>query len=200
MVYLRSLEPDVFAVCSFSLDNCDIHLVSASQRSIVHQPSGQVILTWPGDYCHRHLVSVWELQTSGRYEVVRETKDIPDPISFSPNSRYLFYHPTCDFNYGIWDFETNRLVQVFEFYRRPYWLPDNKHFLTFNTLHKLTLDLYRIGEDQPLDTIDLNAIPGLGPVDSWVSPESLKIWNTSTDGSSVIVNLGHAAMVVGIDY
>lgn len=198
--FMRSYEPDVFTLCSFEFAHCDTHEISTSQRSVVVQPSGQVILSWQGRYCGRDPVYVWRLHRAGNYELERETQDIPEPTNFSPNGQYLFYHPSCTFQYGIWDFENNSHIQNLEPYHIPFWLPDSKYFLTLSQIDTLTLNLYEIGSEGALDTLNLNQVSGLGSVDEWPSFEVLDIWNSSTDGRKILINLGHAAMVIEIGY
>jgi hypothetical protein len=202
--YLESLEGNSFIRCTIDFQECTPSTEVGESHLMLPQPTGDLVLSWLGYHCENNNVSIWSQQSSHGYSVAAITSEIANPISFSPNGNYLFYEPDCYTRaLGIWDFEINRPIQMVTMLPGVplvLWLPDSEHFLTFDVVDKRVLNLYRVGNEIPLDTFDLNTIIELQPLDAWTALGRLEISNTSADGRHIMINLGHAAILVEIDY
>jgi WD40 repeat protein len=128
-------------------------------------------------------------------------RQMPTPVSFSPDGQYFFYTQGCRRKWGVWDFKNNRMLQsiVPSRWEQPSWLPDSRHFLVYDT-YNASLSIRAVGNAVPLDILNLNTLPGLEDLNDWIYSGAHNIWNISGDGRHVMINLGHAGILVEIDY
>jgi hypothetical protein len=195
--------------------------------SLFTLPTGIMAANWPVDN-HRcaspsGAISMRQLQATGYYGLLAPenisafayidgnflgdvgyygsptSRQMPAPVTFSPDGQYFFYEQSCDRKWGVWDFKNNLMVQNIVDWWEPTWLPDSRHFLVFDGFNK-TLSLHEVGNPIPLDILKLNTLPGIQPLRNWMQLEAFGIWNISADGRHVMINLGHAGILVEIDY
>jgi hypothetical protein len=190
-------SPDGFAVCRFDIGTCDESGFSQYAEDVLPAPDGTLILSQPS-CSDGELVTLWRQDRQGRYVIDSLSADIANPRAFSPDSRYLLTRPDCVSQWAVWDVDRLALVQKVERYARPVWL-DGGHFAIFDE-SRLILSLYAVGRDAPVDVLELPSVPGLESAQRWVSPQSPGVAGVSADGTRVLVNLGWAALVVGVMY
>lgn len=225
--FIRQLGGRWFEFCPMDLPGehanyCPSFPLPPEDEWLFELPSGLVAMPWAGPLdCRgrRGPVSISWLEGTGYYgagipsslssspyDPIRYSytspnlrhMPVPGIFTFSPDGRYFFY-PGCGPHRGIWDFENNRSVQKLPFRINPVWLPDSQHFLSFDGYSKV-LTLFAVGEEAPLDILDLNALLVGTPLADWIALEAFTIWNVSGNGRHVMINLGHAAILVEIDY
>jgi hypothetical protein len=184
-------------VCRFDIGTCDESGFSQYAEDVLPAPDGTLILSQPS-CSDGELVTLWRQDRQGRYVIDSLSADIANPRAFSPDSRYLLTRPDCVSQWAVWDVDRLALVQKVERYARPVWL-DGGHFAIFDE-SRLILSLYAVGRDAPVDVLELPSVPGLESAQRWVSPQSPGVAGVSADGTRVLVNLGWAALVVGVMY
>lgn len=196
--------------------------------SLFTLPTGIMAANWPVDnrrcVSPSGVVSMRQLQATGYYGLIADgnisaftyfgsnghlgpigyygsmtSRRMPAPVTFSPDGQYFFYEQSCDRKWGVWDFKNNLMVQNIVKWWEPTWLPDSRHFLVFDRFYK-TLTLHEVGNPIPLDVLNLNTQQGIQPLNNWIGPQAFTIRNISGDGRHVMINLGHAGILVEIDY
>jgi hypothetical protein len=224
--FIRQIGGRSFEFCPIDLQErnnyCPYFPLPPEDEWLFALPSGLVAMPWAGPLdCRerRGPVLISWLEGTGYYgagipsdisdsqydpirfaytsPILREMP-VPGNFTFSPDGHYFFY-PGCGAHRGIWDFENNRPVQKLPRNIEPVWLPDSRHFLSFNRFSKV-LTLFAVGQDTPIDVLNLDTLPTGISLDDWTAIEAFDIWNISGDGRKVMINLGHAAILVEIDY
>ncbi len=196
-------EEGGFFVCTLRLESCIDYrlptpLIAASSQA------GDLFLTTTGDFFSNVGASIqlWQRQDSSNYQMEDmelTTREVGCPRRFSADDRYLAL--ACSFNvWTIREFPSFELVHSFPDNERPNWLAGNDYLVSFDPF-KLSLSLYRLGSDEPLDTINL--IERLGEdVRDLLDSEAVtsQLPDVSADGRRVLITLGWAALVIPIEY
>jgi WD40 repeat protein len=207
---------DGFFTCDKHLENCREH-DNPRQVSSVISPDGESIMTCmvmvpedmvviPNDLVERS-IDFWHRQSNGQYRLNMSdsiTGDMADdigcPRNLSPDGQYI----TLWHDGTIQEFPAFDLISTMRAYQKTAWLPDSHHLVTFYPYdYELTMGLYEVGNDKPIDTLDLVEIFGEEKiVEEWYEHNIIteQTLDVSNDGRWVLVNLGWAVLVVPIVY
>jgi WD40 repeat protein len=196
-------EEDGFYVCTLRLESCtDYHFAEFLVATLAR--SGDLILT----YKVRSLsnegasIQIWQHQRDSTYEskeITLSTKDVGCPRWFSADDRYLGL--ACSRNaWSISEFPSFAPVHSFPDNEKPTWIEGTEWIVTFNPF-ELSLNLYRLGTHDPLDTLSLVEHFGEEIRDLRNSEVVTTHYpDVSEDGRRVLITLGWAALVVPIEY
>jgi WD40 repeat protein len=196
--YLEDMN-GFFACDLWLLDCYEYELTSRSHPIIT--PDGEVVFYEHGTT--ERIIDFWYRQADGQYHLsntLNQHHSWSLDINFSPDGLYMvLWHDGT-----IQEFPAFDLVSTMRAYQKTAWLPDSHHLVTLYPYdYELTMGLYEVGNDEPIDTLDLVEIFGEEKIiDEWYEHNIIteQTMDVSGDGKWVLVNLGWAVLVIPIVY
>ena len=192
-----------FFVCTTKLESCRDYRFPTLVTALISN-AGDVMLTQMGAHFSDEGASVqlWRHQSGSEYQPRDEefsTREIGCPRRFSPDDRYLTM--ACELNlWSVHSFPSFEPVLHLSDNERPAWLPDSKHLVALDPF-ELTLHLYSLSSEQPIDTINL-----VERVGNWIGNSinheatTRQYPNISDDGSRVSITVGWTTFVIPIEF
>jgi WD40 repeat protein len=211
---LNGLYSDSFTTCTWHLETCITHQLPYSAHTIVISPDGQSIITMSGDVrSSDRIAELWSRQTNGTYHITSSTlpSDLLTVFSFSPNSQYLVaFSPSNRVDdWTIWSFpDLSPVMRIMPpststpIVDEPVWFPDGQHLAVFYMWDDFQLKLFEVGNDSPLDELDLTEMLNGQDIGEWTLLDSLGFdpVQISPNGQSLVIAIGEALLVVPISY
>jgi WD40 repeat protein len=180
---------------------CDVWLHECQEHNI--RPNSKAFITLDGEIVLEDLlwdsIDFWYRQNDGQYQKgERSVSEINiRPLVFSPDGQYIAYWEDG----AVREFPSLDVFFTIREWQRIAWLPDGQHLVTFFPFD-LTMELYELGNEEPIDRLDFTEIFSEEQIAEWYEHNIItsQTLDVSNDGRWVLVNFGFAALVVPIVY
>ncbi|MBI1282291.1 MAG: hypothetical protein GC179_29465 [Anaerolineaceae bacterium] len=200
---------DLFTFCTTHLEHCDAYKDEKHHEAIMSD-DGRIFLSHYGDVLTNGTLGIWERNEQEKYKLSSEHLiDAPPtnqhgqgfcPQNLSPDGIYIvstcFQMPTQIWKTDPFEFKqaTQNSIII--------WLPDSTHFISWEYFPNFVLRLYEVGNEIPLDVLDLAKQTGLEDISKWVNgfPTGDERIDVAQNGNRILINLGLAALVIPIEY
>jgi hypothetical protein len=141
---------------------------------------------------------VWVLQSDGNYLIENDIPNMIYPRSISADNQYILGVNQLDGALMIWDrLHQQTALSLASRFIAIDWF-DDEHVITIHG-ETLILSLYKVGQSEPIDTLDINQLLNDENVQDLIYPENFRIRGVTEDGK-IIINFGRILIVASVTY
>jgi hypothetical protein len=200
-VDIKTLDAQLFEMCPFGSNSCLVYDIGSPIISSITRSDGEIIVTQNylgGTTSDFPSPQVWVLQSDGNYLIENDIPNMIYPRSISADNQYILGVNQLDGALMIWDrLHQQTALSLASRFIAIDWF-DDEHVITIHG-ETLILSLYKVGQSEPIDTLDINQLLNDENVQDLIYPENFRIRGVTEDGK-IIINFGRILIVASVTY